>query len=214
MSQVILALDNMDRRELLNFAKTFSGKVWGFKVNDALVEHGCSIIHELKAYGNVFADPKLHDIPNTVANSARRLVRAGANFISVHASGGRDMLEAALEATKDKAIILSVTLLTSLAPEDIVSIYKGYPIKRMAGWILETKCPGVVCSAHELPFWEMWPVIKVVPGIRPGGLLPQDDQNRVAPSASSADFVVLGRSITQSPDPVRALEEYLSKEVQ
>lgn len=210
MSQVILALDNMERREILNFAKIFSGKVWGFKVNDALIEYGTAIIPELRQFGYVFADPKLHDIPNTIYNGTTRLVKAGANFITVHASSGKDGVQAAVNATQDKAIILAVTLLTSLAPEDIVSVYKGYPIKRMAGWILETKCPGIVCSAHELPFWEMWPVIKVVPGIRPDGPVMQDDQSRTAPNAETAEFVVLGRVITQSLDPLKALEEFES----
>src|SRR3954468_7479737 len=113
MNEIIVALDNMEQQAALELARSLSGKVWGFKVNDLLLEYGCSIVNSLKRHGNVFADPKLHDTPNTVRNSVKRLAFAGADLITCHIAGGVKMLQAAVDEA-GKAKIIGVTMLTSL----------------------------------------------------------------------------------------------------
>ena len=95
--KIIVALDGISEKEALRMAKILKGRVWGFKVNDLLFEDG-RIIAKLKKFGNVFADAKLHDIPNTVGNSVARLSRAGADMITVHGSGGIEMMKAAKQS--------------------------------------------------------------------------------------------------------------------
>ncbi len=121
-SKIIVALDAIDREQALKLAETLSGHVWGFKVNDMLVRYGISIIEDLKSFGNVFADPKLHDIPNTIANSVKRLSDAGADLITIHASSGSEAIKAAVKNRGD-ASILCITALTSLDIKDIRLIF-------------------------------------------------------------------------------------------
>ena len=96
--RVIVALDGMSESDAMALAERLSGSVWGFKVNDLLLHCGVPIVEKLKAYGGVFADPKLHDIPNTVKNGVSRLVSAGADILTIHASGGTAMIQAAMAA--------------------------------------------------------------------------------------------------------------------
>lgn len=205
MNQIIVALDRLDYNSALSLAQGLSGKVWGFKVNDMLLEHGVNIIKVLKKYGNVFADPKLHDIPNTVLNSVERLSDAGADMISVHLSGGYQMCEAAMRMAGHSKII-GITMLTSLNAEQIRSTYRGYPLERFSDTALNTKLHGIVCSAQELPFWNLLNLVKVVPAVRPFGPLLGDDQFRSCMKVK-ADYIVLGRPVTQADNPVEAVEK-------
>lgn len=93
-NKIIVALDGMTKARALNIARSLRDHIWGFKINDMLYDD-ISIIKQLKKFGNVFVDVKLHDIPNTVGNTVKRLSRAGADIITVHAAGGIDMMMAA-----------------------------------------------------------------------------------------------------------------------
>ena len=93
-SKIIVALDGLTVKGALRIGKILSGKVWGFKVNDLLFTN-VEIIRKLKKFGKIFADAKLHDIPNTVGNSVKKLSKAGADLITVHASGGVEMMKVA-----------------------------------------------------------------------------------------------------------------------
>jgi orotidine-5'-phosphate decarboxylase len=206
--QIIVALDGMDREEALMLAWTLSPSVWGFKVNDLLLSCGINIIRDLKCLGRVFVDPKLYDIPKTVANSVFRLSDAGADLITVHASGGKDMMEAALENAGNSKI-LAVTMLTSFEDCDVQSIYHR-PIDEtvwdLAHLAYESKVHGIVCSSREVKMLQHLNFMKVVPGIRTGQ--PEDDQKRIG-DGSGADLFVIGRPITEADDPADALNNII-----
>jgi|TARA_B110000438_G_scaffold232076_1_gene227648 orotidine-5'-phosphate decarboxylase len=159
----------------------------------------------------VFCDLKLHDIPNTVGSAARVLGSFGAQWVTVHTSGGEAMLRAAVESMADGASsvgvetsgILGVTVLTSEKIPD-----PGLLAQRCE-LAVETGCAGIVCAAPDLSFTDPWAdrLIRVVPGIRmPGG--DTHDQVRVASPldalASGADLLVVGRAVTGAPDPEAA----------
>jgi orotidine-5'-phosphate decarboxylase len=219
MSRIVVALDNMTAPQMLDLAKQLSGKVWGFKVNDALLEFGTSIIAQLKPFGKVFADPKLHDIPNTVANGVDRLVLAGADLITVHASGGVDMMWKAMEAGGPR--ILAVTILTSMTSQDIEAVYgvrdaafhddsvRHNMVARFAEMAMGANCWGVVCAAGDLPHVPAH-IKTVVPGFRPKGLVAGDDQKNIGgfKEVKNATLVVVGRPITMAHDPVAVVDEF------
>lgn len=216
MNEIVVALDQMNRHKALEFAAKLEGKVWGFKVNDLLIEYGCNIVADLKRFGKVFADPKLHDIPNTVYNCVDHLCWAGADLITCHLSGGVEMLTAAKNACekhskRQKSHIIGVTMLTSLTPGNIRQVYRGFPLERLCELANKGNVDGVVCAAQEIPFWNLFNnFIKVVPGVRPFGKLPGDDQARFCETAR-ADYLVIGRPITEAEDPVKAVEEIKKK---
>jgi len=139
--RVIVALDGISTKEAIRIANLLSGYVWGFKVNDLLFEDS-QIIKRLKRYGKIFADAKLHDIPNTVANSVQMLSKSGADIITVHASGGENMIRAAKKAA-GKAKIVAVTILTSSnAPKARVLT--------LARTAINAGADGIVCSGKEV----------------------------------------------------------------
>ena len=213
--KVVVALDGIDRARALELAAELSNVVWGFKVNDLLLQYGVSIISDLKKFGAVFADAKLHDIPNTVSNSVARLAGAGADLITIHGSGGVKMIEAACRG-KAQAKILAVTVLTSIDDETSKSIYGVSPrdgVERLAGLALAGGADGVVCSPEELGLFEsgrLSSLIRVTPGIRPADYGKSDDQSRVlTPEAAikrGASLLVIGRPITGEKDPRAAAE--------
>jgi orotidine-5'-phosphate decarboxylase len=207
--QIIVALDGLDREEAILLAWTLSSSVWGFKVNDLLLSYGLDIIRDLKCLGKVFVDPKLYDIPKTVANSVFCLSEAGADLITVHASGGKEMMKTAVE-NAGKAKILAVTMLTSLEDSDVQDIYHR-PIDEIV-WDLahlayDSNVHGIVCSSLEVKMLNHLNFMKVVPGIRLGAI-DNDDQKRVG-NGDGADLFVIGRAITESPDPLEALHKII-----
>ena len=201
MNEIIVALNEMDQDEALELARILTGKVWGFKVNDMILKYGCGIVHSLKKYGNVFADPKLHDIPSTVYNASKCLSRAGADLISCHISGGVKMLQAANQGA-GKAKIIGVTMLTSMDFEDIRQTYRGWPLERFADIANNAKIHGVICAGHEIPFWNLFDnLIKIVSGVRPFGPVLNDDQVRSC-QVATANYLVVGRPIVNDPNPI------------
>lgn len=213
-SRVIVPLDGISEAEALELAQRLEGHVWGFKVNDLLMQSGLRIITALKAHGHVFADPKLHDIPNTVANGVRRLADVGADLITIHASGGSAMVAAARAASAD-AKILAVTVLTSMTDADAQAVYTDSAadaVTRLASLAVEAGAHGVVSSPLELPQLAADPTtaaaLKVTPGVRPSGYGVADDQRRTRTPAEAveagADLLVIGRPITGAADPVQA----------
>lgn len=214
-SKVIVALDGLTRDRALSLAKNLSGHVWGFKVNDLLLDCGVEIISTLKAFGSVFADPKLHDIPNTVANSVTKISRAGADLITIHASAGLDALVAA-NAVKGDSKLLAITVLTSLGSETVSAVY-GKNIEAavlsFAASAKKAAFDGVVCSPKELELLsadtDAKDLLKVTPGVRPAWFdRRSDDQTRVMTPEDAlnlgADYLVIGRPILAADDPVEA----------
>jgi orotidine-5'-phosphate decarboxylase len=214
-NSIIVALDALTEEQALELARALSGAVWGFKVNDLLLHCGVRIVSKLKEFGNVFADPKLHDIPNTVANSIRHLDDAGADLITVHASGGRMMVEAAVKSVRN-ARVLAVTLLTSLSSEDSRQIYCKSPsdtVLLFASVARQAGAHGIVCSPEELTLLTEIPeysgLVKVTPGIRPEWHRKNDDQKRIMTPREAvrlgSSYIVVGRPIIEHPNPVQAV---------
>jgi len=212
-SSVIVPLDGMSEKESLDLAQRLQGLVWGFKVNDLLVTSGVQIVRKLKSFGSVFADPKFYDIPNTVGNSVGRLVDAGADLITIHASGGATMIEAAV-ASAGQSKILAVTLLTSFSSQQVKSIY-GVDVESgvssLAKIAIDSGAHGIVCSPNELSILPKSDsnYLKVTPGIRPSWYGESDDQQRtstpVGALKNGATHLVIGRPIVRHANPVDAI---------
>ena len=182
-----------------------------------LMEGGKEFIDRLKKDGfEVFLDLKLHDIPNTVARSVRQAQLIGADYLTVHALGGMDMLEAARESAENIKLI-GVTVLTSHDEsflDYLNSKYKtiGELARALALRLKEAGIHGVVCSAHEVrEIKESTGLMTVVPGIR----FEQDkgDQRRTATPqyavSQGADMLVVGREIINSENPKEKVHEFL-----
>jgi orotidine-5'-phosphate decarboxylase len=202
----------MEREQALMLAWNLSPYVWGFKVNDLLVSYGLDIVRDLKFLGKVFADPKLYDIPKTVANGVYKLAEAGADLITVHVSGGRQMIKAAMDNAGD-AKIIGVTALTSLDDPQIQEVYHRTAeetVWDLAHLAYDCKLDGIVCSSREVEMLKHLNFIKVVPGIRLGRI-EGDDQKRTG-NGAGADYFVIGRPITEAMDPIEALNQLVRGE--
>ncbi len=218
MSKIIIPLDGMTESQAISLAKELSGSVWGFKVNDLLIDCGLSIITKLKEYGKVFADLKLNDIPNTVKNSVEKLSNVGTDLITVHSSGGRKMMEAALEGKKGNSSILGVTILTSFNDElckEVFGVDTATGVKRLSSLSASSSLDGIVCSPKELSLLkenkDIDKMLKVIPGIRPSWYLEKDDQSRTTTPKEAiengASLLVIGRPITGDKDPLEATKK-------
>ncbi len=172
------------------------------------------VLHWTQQGYEIFLDMKLHDIPRTVAGAVANLARLGVSLITLHVSGGRQMLEAAREAAPSTSLI-GVTVLTSLGSEDLAGLGYTSSLPELVALYAQTArvagLAGVVVSAPELPAIQReWPRARlVVPGIRwPGEAA--DDQKRVgqpeAIVAQGGTDLVLGRGLWQTADPVGRLE--------
>lgn len=219
-SPVIVALDVGSAEEAVRLARRLSPYVAGFKIGLGLL-HGPgpgTIAALVELDKPVLADAKLHDIPSQVEIAARRLGRWGARWVTVHASGGARMLEAAVSGLASGADgtagILGVTVLTSLDGAALaalgISATPGRLVSRMARVAQRTGCEGAVCSPQEIGVVaEVAPgLLKVIPGVRPAGTDTTDDQARTATPEDAirrgADYIVVGRPITQAKDPAAA----------
>jgi orotidine-5'-phosphate decarboxylase len=217
---VIVALDVPTAEEAVRLARSLTPHVGGFKVGlELLMGPGVMTLAAVVELGlPVFADTKLHDIPNTVRAAARAIGRLGVRWLTVHAAGGRAMLEAAVTGLEEgagngHAGVLAVTVLTSLDAADLaatgVTGTPGRQVARLARLTDAAGAEGVVCSVKELgDVAQVAPrLLRATPGVRPAGADP-DDQARVATPedavARGADLIVVGRSITRAPDPVEA----------
>lgn len=220
---IIVALDLPTAEEAVRLAKSVADFVAGFKVGlELLMGPGPGLIGVIDQLGKpVFVDAKLHDIPNTVSRAARQLGQAGARWVTAHAAGGLEMLEAATEGLSSGARgrpagILAITVLTSL--NDAMLAHSGVPVtagkltSKRSKLAAEAGVEGVVCSVKELGVVnEVAPdLLKVTPGIRPLG---QDagDQQRVATPVEAirrgSNLLVVGRPITRAADPRAAAED-------
>lgn len=223
--RIIVALDFSAAEQALDLTSRLDPDLCRLKVGKELfTAAGPGLIEKLICDGfDIFLDLKYHDIPNTVANACKAAVNMGVWMLNVHAMGGRKMLSAAREAiAPGTAKLIAVTLLTSMDQDDLNDIgLQGNPeqiVLRLAALTHACGLDGVVCSALEArqlrqmtgPDFHL-----VTPGIRP----PEnnsDDQKRVTtPTAAiknGSDYLVIGRPITQAPDPLRALEQ-LNQEI-
>ena len=227
---ILVALDLTEGDAALKLAETVAPVVGGFKVGKELfVRTGPDLIRHLRARGaRVFLDLKFHDIPNTVARAVSAATELGVGMMTVHAAGGRVMLEAAEKAARETAarvgleppVVLGVTVLTSLAQSDLAEVGITSPlaqqVERLALLSVAAGLRGLVCSPMEVAFLRRLvsqDCQLVTPGIRAPGT-PPDDQKRTLSAAQAleagADWLVVGRPIHAAPDPRRAAEEILA----
>ena len=218
MNRIVVALDYPDVDEARAMAERLLDDVAGFKVGLELVSgSGPGAITNVAALGKpVFADLKLHDIPNTVRGAATRIAAAGARWVTVHAAGGREMMEAAVTGMGGTGV-LAVTVLTSFADHDLESIGVRSGLENqvigLAELAVEAGVEGLVCAPGDVAAIRAKGIASTVftPGIRLEGSTGKDDQKRVGTPvsavASGADYLVIGRPITKAPDPVSALRE-------
>ena len=162
----------------------------------------------------IFLDLKLHDIPNTVKKSIEGLISLPIGMMTIHTSGGLDMMKAAKKAVEDTDIkIFGVTALTSLSDEDTSAIFQrtaSNQVKAMLDLAQDAQIDGVVCSPHELDLVvERKSLLSITPGIRLSESA--DDQSRVMTPkyaiSKGADYIVIGRPITNAPNISDALQE-------
>ena len=213
--RIIVALDIPERDKTIALAKSLAGKVGMVKIGlESFIAHGPDLVREIVDGGtDVFLDLKIHDIPRTAGAAAREASKIGAKLLTIHGSGGGEMVRAARDAALDTTDILAVTILTSLDQSAVDGIgYEGTvadAAHRLAGLALENGADGLVCSAHELERLSGLGGHRVVPGIRPAGSS-HGDQKRVATPEQAvkwgASWLVIGRPIVQADDPVAAAE--------
>ena len=223
--RIIVALDFSSRMEALELVERLGDETVMLKVGAQLfAETGPGIIQDLKKRGKrIFLDLKFHDIPNTVAGAVRAATRHGVDMLTVHAAGGAAMLEAAREAAgPDGPDVVAVTLLTSLVSVDVEQIFGRSPVSlvdevvRLAKLAVEANLPAVVASPTEVkPIKRsLGDALRVItPGIRLAGDEPGDQSRYATPEEAAragADYIVVGRSITQAEDPAAAFAEVAS----
>ena len=223
--RVIIALDVPNARSALKLVERLDGIVQWFKVGlELYLSEGNPVIEKIRAKGHsVFLDLKLHDIPNTIAGAVRSASRAGAQMLTLHAGGGPAMLLAAAEAAEalpSAPRLLAVTVLTSMDQVQLqavgVTASPAEQVLRLAqmGWHAGIR--GFVSSPEEVAAMrQAFPdSTLVIPGIRPAGAA-VGDQKRVATPAAAitagADYLVIGRPITQAADPAAAAQAILDE---
>lgn len=225
--KIIVALDVPSAEAGLRVAQKLHGHVGMFKVgSEVFTAEGPVLARYLVATGErVFLDLKFHDIPNTVHAAARQAAMLGVSLLNVHASGGRKMMEAALEGVRSaegaRAVaattrVLAVTVLTSLGPEDLAEVgFQGSPeevVVRLARLAQKAGLDGVVASPREITAIRKAcgpNFLIVTPGVRPVTAA-NDDQTRIATPESAiragADYLVIGRPIIGALDPAAAAD--------
>lgn len=217
---LIVALDFSNAFDAVAFATRLDPQACRVKVGKELfTSAGPAVVRDLVVHGfDVFLDLKFHDIPNTVAGACRAAAALGCWMVNVHAAGGPAMLEAARAAVgdaSDRPRLIAVTVLTSMdeAALNAVGVAGdvGSQVQRLARLTRDAGLDGVVCSPLEIglvrdacgPGFQL-----VTPGVRPADS-GADDQKRIATPgaaiAAGADFLVVGRPVTQAPDPRAAV---------
>lgn len=221
-SKLIVALDFQTAEEALDFIKPLSPEMCKLKVGfELFVAAGPDFVRRIIDMGfDVFLDLKFHDIPNTVAAACQSAAKLGVWMMNVHASGGDRMMLAAKQALQEidsPAKLIAVTVLTSMDDSQLaatnVPVSAQDQVKHLAQLAKQSSLDGVVCSAQEAKLLRSIlgdDFLLVTPGIRPAGS-EQGDQRRIMTpadaNAAGVSFIVVGRPITQSDNPVAVIEQ-------
>ena len=235
--RILVALDVETPGKALDLVELLGPFVGGFKIGLQLF---CSMLvslviadeaqatHELKQIrklfsllaGRLFLDLKFHDIPNTVAGASNAVAKLNPMLFNVHASGGKEAMKSAAE-NKGESLLLGVTLLTSLNATDVVELYGSTTeakVLHFADISKRSGADGIVCSSYELKALGKQVacagLIKIVPGIRSKDSPPDDQKRTVTVSEAiraGADYLVIGRPITQASDPVIAAKQFATE---
>jgi orotidine-5'-phosphate decarboxylase len=222
-NRIIIALDVQTQEEgIALVSKLRDART--FKVGlELFTAEGPAFFKKLKALRkDVFLDLKLHDIPNTVAGAVRSAFRHGVQMMTIHTSGGREMMAKAAETARQvsielgrpKPVLLGVTVLTSLKGAELaevgVTADVAAQVLRLAGLAKAAGLDGVVCSPQEIDVLRKEfgrDLVIVTPGIRPLWAAAQDQKRIMTPAeavAKGADYLVIGRPITGAPSPQEA----------
>lgn len=225
--KIIIALDFSSAKDALYYVRELHDLVGMFKVGSQLfMAEGPGIVREIiQQKGKVFLDLKFHDIPNTVMHAAVGAAKLGVTMMTIHASGGRAMMQAVSKELHEKfgakrPIVVAVTVLTSFDTRALFEIGVEKPleeqVERLALFAQECGIDGVVCSPREIQLVRkvVNPNFKIVtPGIRmPDQSL--NDQQRIATPrdalGAGADYIVVGRAVTDDPDPRAAMQRLIA----
>lgn len=227
LCRIIAALDVDCSTEALQWVDRLGSQIDIFKVGLQLFSReGISVVKAIIGKGKrVFIDLKLHDIPNTVSHAAKALAIPGVEFLTIHASGGEEMMKAAVQALSERRAqdpsittrLLAVTVLTSLDEDDLRQIGMSHSV---AGQALNLSrlaksagVHGVVSSPFEVQLLRAEhskDFVLVTPGVRQLKEDLQDQKRVMTPTEAlqaGSDFLVMGRSLLEAPDPVKLLEE-------
>jgi orotidine-5'-phosphate decarboxylase len=223
-TELILALDCEDRKSALDLIKPLQGHLKWVKIGlQMFTAYGLPFVHEIKSMGyNVFLDLKLHDIPNTVAKAILSLSSASIDLLTIHASGGSEMCAYAVKARDESnpnLKLLAVTVLTSMNQQQMEALNVNKPVQDhvldLAKISVDANVDGMVSSTHELKLLRETlgndPLI-VTPGIRPKGADLNEQKRVMTPSDAKelgADYIVVGRPIYKSEDPLGSVKSIL-----
>lgn len=216
-SKIMIALDFSSKQEALEFLSNFGDEKLFVKIGmELFYKEGPSFIEEVKAMGhNIFLDLKLYDIPNTVTKAVHSIGSLGVDMLTVHTSGGYEMLEKANDAAKQYNLnLLGVTVLTS---QDVSELPKtDYNLEQiindLASKANKAGLYGIICSAKDIPTItiEDNKLNYITPGIRLAGDSADDQKRVMTPDTAienGADFLVVGRSITASNEPYQTYKQ-------
>jgi orotidine-5'-phosphate decarboxylase len=224
--KIIVALDYAQAAPALALVKRMDPSLCRLKVGKELfTSAGPQLVEKLlKRDFEVFLDLKFHDIPNTTAQACKTAAALGVWMVNVHALGGKRMMEAAREALANvnhRPKLIAVTVLTSMAQEDLHGIgindSPAHMVTLLAKLVRDSGLDGVVCSAMEASSLRQQyerEFCLVTPGIRPANAAADDQSRIMTPRAAleaGSSYLVIGRPITQAPDPLRALQDILSE---
>jgi len=221
--KIIVALDVASTKEALRLISLLADDVGLFKIGlQSYTAEGPALIRPISFLGpKVFLDLKLHDIPNTVAKAVEAAGKHGVRMLTLHLSGGREMICAAVGARSNDMLLLGVTVLTSSTDEILaetgIATKTSDHVLRLARLGVANGIDGLVASPHESRMLraEFGDKIKIVtPGIRPAGSDPGDQKRFATPREaidSGADYLVIGRPITGASDPKAAVQSVVDE---
>jgi orotidine-5'-phosphate decarboxylase len=214
VNRICAALDVADPGAAERLASRLLGHVGLYKIGlELFVAHGRAAVEAVRRFGQpLFLDLKLHDIPQTVEGAARGAASLGVDYVTVHASGGVEMIRAARRALP-RTKLLAVTALTSLGPDDLDAVgLSRDAVPRLAKLAMGAGADGIVCSPQEVAALRAalgpGPVL-VVPGIRPAGAGVGDQRRTGTPAEAvraGANILVIGRPLRDAPDPAAAAD--------
>lgn len=224
--KIIVALDFSQAAPALALVQRLEPALCRLKVGKELfTSAGPQLVEQLQQRGfEVFLDLKFHDIPNTTAQACKAAAALGVWMVNVHALGGKRMMETAREALEGVARrpkLIAVTILTSMAQDDLhgigINASPAQMVSRLAQLAHDSGLDGVVCSALEAPLLRQQHGADfnlVTPGIRPANAAANDQSRIMTPRAAlqnGASYLVIGRPVTQAPDPLQALQDIVTE---
>jgi orotidine-5'-phosphate decarboxylase len=225
-SKLIVALDIDNKNNALHLIDKLDPALCALKIGSEMFTlWGPAFVKQLTNKGyKVFLDLKFHDIPHTVGRACKAGADLGVWMLNVHAAGGKEMMQAAVSALepygKERPLLIAVTVLTSFDEETLASTGVSKPLEQhvtdLAQLVKDSRLDGVVCSAYEVPLIKQRcgnTFITVTPGIRLPNNLSNDQVRIMTPKeavAVGSDFLVIGRPITRSENPLLTIKEIIN----